>query len=624
MFNASFKLQRHAQQAFVFALLSVVGTAWGQQQPREAGRALDGNLNKSAYRDGRDPSGGRGLERDLRVGGTGNYRPSSFEAEVAYRNAVVTGNATGGKSFRGDVGYRAADEFRGSLGSDDTFAFRRDSVSSGMFGRGLRGTESVQFQYSYATGNNKVMSRMDGSASSDAPLSGKAKPAENKNASADMGTMRSTSAYATARALTPQVVGVRRTPIGLEQTTASNLMGVRTYMLPTEAPPTRSPSSLTSSASLPSAAAPAGAERIDNSFKTSYSELVERLSARPLAPGTKPEDATSEDGKPTDALPKNTDTPTGTDSNLTTPAPGDANKPPAGTATPGTTTPGGTTPGSATPSGTATPDATPVAPEWRRRIDTLRDGWMKNREAPPVLEDQAGEVDPRTGKVPKYRIAQIDPEVAELIRSSGGVVSAFAVGSPGTSEAFADHLRAGQELLAAERFFDAEERFARALSYRPGETTAQVGRAHAQIGAGLLLSAAINLHTLFLENPEMIAVRYSGGTFPPAERLGQVVGNLRKDIAKTAKLKLDAPQDAAFMLAYIGYQTDDRAMIREGLDLLTAPQNQADAELTAFLEKVWLAEGPLAPTFSPNPTPTSVPAPEPVPVDPVSPVDPGK
>src|SRR5690606_2294464 len=77
---------------------------------------------------------------------------SDLAAEMRFRNAVVTGNAPGGLSFRGDVGYRAAGEFTGRLGADDTFSFRRDTVYSGLGGMGLRGTDSLQYQFALTTG----------------------------------------------------------------------------------------------------------------------------------------------------------------------------------------------------------------------------------------------------------------------------------------------------------------------------------------------------------------------------------------------------------------------------------------------------------------------------------------
>src|SRR5690242_13610043 len=63
---------------------------------------------------------GRALDRNLQRGSGGvNPRSNSYADELRFRNAVVTGNAPGGFSFRGDVGYRAAGEFSSRLGSDD-------------------------------------------------------------------------------------------------------------------------------------------------------------------------------------------------------------------------------------------------------------------------------------------------------------------------------------------------------------------------------------------------------------------------------------------------------------------------------------------------------------------------
>src|SRR2546423_569446 len=96
-----------------------------------------------------------GVDRNVRVGSGGiNPARPDFAAEVRLRNAIVTGNAPGGISFRGDVGYRAPGEFMGSLGSNDSFAFRRDSYYSGLGGLGIRGTDALQYQFAMATGHS--------------------------------------------------------------------------------------------------------------------------------------------------------------------------------------------------------------------------------------------------------------------------------------------------------------------------------------------------------------------------------------------------------------------------------------------------------------------------------------
>jgi hypothetical protein len=49
--------------------------------------------------------------------GSGGSNPLSrdWNAEIAYRNAIVTGNVGGGREFRGNVGYSGIGDFRGAL-----------------------------------------------------------------------------------------------------------------------------------------------------------------------------------------------------------------------------------------------------------------------------------------------------------------------------------------------------------------------------------------------------------------------------------------------------------------------------------------------------------------------------
>ncbi|MEL7473383.1 MAG: hypothetical protein AAGK04_08700, partial [Planctomycetota bacterium] len=103
---------------------------------------------------------GRGLDRPLyrpldAIPGQANVAPRrSFADEIRFRNAIVTGNAPGGRSFRGDVGYTAPFEFRGELSTDDNFAFRRDAFFGGLAGVGIRGTDALQYQFALTTGSS--------------------------------------------------------------------------------------------------------------------------------------------------------------------------------------------------------------------------------------------------------------------------------------------------------------------------------------------------------------------------------------------------------------------------------------------------------------------------------------
>ncbi|MCR9076858.1 MAG: hypothetical protein NXI07_12545, partial [bacterium] len=116
----------------VGALLLFAGSAANAQNALGDGNALDANPGQY---------------------GSGNYARPSLVDELRFRNSIATGNAPGGLSFRGDLGYRSAGEFTGELGSDSLFAFRRDSLYSGLAGMGIRGTDALQYQFALTTGS---------------------------------------------------------------------------------------------------------------------------------------------------------------------------------------------------------------------------------------------------------------------------------------------------------------------------------------------------------------------------------------------------------------------------------------------------------------------------------------
>jgi len=96
---------------------------------------------------------GRALENRLQVVHPGAPAgiTNSFSRELIFREAIVTGNAPGGFSFRGET-LPSAFEFRGELGEDALFAYRRDSLYSGLSNRGIRGTEALQYQFALSVG----------------------------------------------------------------------------------------------------------------------------------------------------------------------------------------------------------------------------------------------------------------------------------------------------------------------------------------------------------------------------------------------------------------------------------------------------------------------------------------
>ena len=151
---------------------------------------------------------------------------------------------------------------------------------------------------------------------------------------------------------------------------------------------------------------------------------------------------------------------------------------------------------------------------------------------------------------------------------------------------YAQHMRAGERLLGDGMWFIAEERFVAALTAKPGDAMAAIGRAHAQLGAGLYLSAAVNLADLLRAYPELAPVRYDAALLPGKERLERIRQQLR-----SRSLKDDAnARNAGFLLAYLGFQTERPNDVREGFAVVDRVNEALQAKtdpLIPVLTELW-------------------------------------
>ena len=146
---------------------------------------------------------------------------------------------------------------------------------------------------------------------------------------------------------------------------------------------------------------------------------------------------------------------------------------------------------------------------------------------------------------------------------------------------FNELTRLGETALAKGEYFLAQKRFDQALQFIPGHPMATAGLAHANIGAGLYLSASHVLHSLLSFQPEMIDVEYGRHLLPPKLEL------VRAGIA--AKNRLDSERDGgayAFLLAYIGHQIQDEEMLQLGLESLEQHAGENDRFAT-MLRAIW-------------------------------------
>ena len=109
---------------------------------------------------------------------------------------------------------------------------------------------------------------------------------------------------------------------------------------------------------------------------------------------------------------------------------------------------------------------------------------------------------------------------------------------------------------------------------------ATAGLAHAQLGAGLYGSASLTLRSLLTNQPEMIDVQYDPALLPNQVRIFQAIDEMRE--------REDDPRDRGahgFLMAYLGHQLDDQALINEGLDRMETVV--PDDKLLRVLRAIW-------------------------------------
>ncbi|TVQ63592.1 MAG: tetratricopeptide repeat protein [Phycisphaerales bacterium] len=570
---------------------------------------------------------GRGLERDMSRYGPGGPPPLGRDimSEIRFRNAIVTGNAPGGASFRGNVGYTDPFEFRGGIGSDDLFAFRRDSMYSGLAGVGIRGTEALQYQFALATGSavpqglvGDLSMRRDGfrrlagdlpnvtpTGPGASPLQrvDDGMPGSGMNALGSMDTrgrlleMRSTSAYAANSGLRQELLGVypmddRGGQYGM---IASPLRGIRPIPLGAIDPMTGMPMAEEDPGMRAREEARAPTPRRDDASR------LPGMPDAPTMPGMDPLQGQGVSGR-VDAGRQDLRLPTGTSRD------DDVRRTPHDRVMDRLR---GMLPASPEdPASGVSPTVEPLeerldalraelrrfeAAMEGRPLDGTRPGDPSDRERSrlpevdlerPVLEDDDESREPDDGL--------FDPETLRLIRDSGGELDSLLPSGDVERDLFTSHMAAATRLMEAGRYFDAESRYITALAVRANDPSAMVGRVHAQLGAGLLDSAAVNLRALLTRHPEMAGVRYVLAARPTDERLEHVLGQLRERVEGASGIR----ESHATLLAYVAFQLGERETVLEAITLL----DRADRErreaggrgdpMPSFLRGIWIDRDP--------------------------------
>jgi hypothetical protein len=172
------------------------------------------------------------------------------------------------------------------------------------------------------------------------------------------------------------------------------------------------------------------------------------------------------------------------------------------------------------------------------------------------------------------------PELEKLL---GSLKAPPIVGELGGARktTFNQLLAEGEADLTSGKYIEAVNTFHHAAMMDPQQPLARVGLIHAQMGAGMVISAARDLRLLLDAHPELTLVRYDPKLLPPPQRLEWLRFQIQDMLDASS-----TTEEPALLLAYMGYQVNSPALAEYGL---TLAQARAPADpLISFLRAAWL------------------------------------
>ena len=516
---------------------------------------------------GQDALGsGNALDADL---GAGSFPPARASTLQIYRdrNLVVTGNVAGGRGFRGSVGYAAVGDFRGAVGSDDLFEFRSGSAFSSLPFI-ARGRTEQRLRYGRDLG---LIEYRRAAAGATARTLGERHTGTARLMDAQLRLDRlsrsSSSAGGVEAAAEPRIIGTSYDAVGEPlMISTSSLRGM--HVVPARPDVQRVGLSTYDLLRLRQDAAAGRATRsVGAPFETSFEDL--RVIG--VGIGTQAVDdriviEVADDRRGRDQQPDYQKIlqriaeryAEAEDVDLT------------------------------------------VGPQLLRHLDEEFEVLRRRLVGGPDEEEAPNDprsADPSTEPPPAVGAPALEPgfspwpseppdrpelgtvDLGLILRHDRQVAQL-----PGADQSRLNELLAtAEERLRNGEYFLAERRFGRVLRFTPGHPLATAGMAHAQIGAGLYASAALNLRSMLRHHPEMIDVKYEQSLLPNRSRLRTAIEEVRS--------RSDARYDRAshgFLLAYLGHQLDDSALLEEGLGIMAeaAPKDV----LLPLLERIWSME----------------------------------
>jgi len=538
-------------------------TLSGRGQGLGDGNALGGQTFRWSQTTGAGRAAGSGniLDANTQLG-SGGANAGSIPVDYSARNLLVTGSVPGGRGFRGSVGYTADKDFAARTGSDDLYAFRADSAFSnpgfasspfardrflvaqglGVFEYRRESTPSTvdnaavlrdqpesrlrldraNAQMSFGRGNweiNADRTIATTTSTRNEPLRYVISPLRGLQIEnmTDPLTRGGLSLYERARA---------RQDIATGLTTIDEYKRVRTGMGLEPTDPRRVDRRL-----RPEAEADRLKVDATKVMPKAYLDILDAVNAeqKPAAAGAEgeqdmrsPLDKVRETLEPLRPQQK----PAAANPDATKPAVGGAGS-----------------------ESLVSPDGTPRSGEAGRESDRekRRGALLSIDEAARILRHQ--KVVTELGREDKRR-------VDELVKQ-------------------------GEAALREGDYFRAERRFEQAQGLAADNPLTDAGIAHAQLGAGLYLSASLTLRNLFTSFPELIDARYDRALLPAQDRLDTATAIMRQRMQRG-----DDVAGYGLILAYIGHQTANRALVEEGLAGIAG--NEKLDTTRKLLEGVWL------------------------------------
>lgn len=540
----------------------------GQQQPtsRGGGTALDHNLQR----------------------GSGGVNQKSAPIDFAARNAIVTGSVAGGRGFRGSVGYRAAEDFRGTTAGDSSFGFRSNSAISAPYLFSI----STADRFSLAQDLGIYEFRRD---ATPMPMT------SGKTTSSRVRLDRSAAAISSGRMFEYEAEPTKFATGGSEKQQVDYLVSI------TQGFRTRRPDDAVENSGLPTferarARQDLANGRVDaskpiSSFQSplldsSIGDDAKRdTRIEPTIPGVTKEAPKDKPTSSYDQIVKRIVERYGDDKSVHIDANPNAIERAKSELTKLRDAMNGRTPRD-DKRGPTDPSIDPVTGLPKK---------PKPSEGPDGKPNENGGMRDTDADEAKKRAEDMQKTVTaagEALRHGTTVRDL----TPGERSRVDELVRNGQQLIASGDYFRAERCFDQALELNPDNPLLFAGLAHCQLGAGLHLSAALTLRTLFSNHPEMIDTRYERSLLPNETRMRLAIETLRK--------RITAGQDAdgyGLTLAYLGHQLDEKALVTEGL---AAVKGTIENDLlNQLLNQIWLGEKKSG--EQPGAAPASEPAPQP-------------